>query len=171
MARNIVILLVCAVLVFVLVWRVAPGVLATALPFPTGKSTVAEDETKPATPEKATHAHKAFGKAPNKGDAKARPPAAASMSEAPASASMASIQPVVSQSSYQAFAHKRPHVSKDGATLYSSNASTGRVIGILKKDDPLELHFKVDNGGQEWIYVNAPEQRVSGFLSSDSLVE
>ena len=42
---------------------------------------------------------------------------------------------------------------------------------MLKKDEVLELHFKVNNGGQEWMYVNVPSQQVSGFLSSDTLAE
>jgi hypothetical protein len=170
MARNIVILLVCSVLVFALVWRVAPGVLATALPFPGSKSTVAQDQTQSVEPEKqAADAHKAKGKASNnKGEVKTTVPSARS-SEAPVAASLASIQPVMPQPAFSAFAHNRPHVSKETATLYSTNGSTGRVLGVLKKDDPIELHFRVDNGGQEWVYVNAPNQRVSGFLSSDSL--
>ena len=41
----------------------------------------------------------------------------------------------------------------------------------VQKDEVLELHFKVDNGGQEWMYVNVPNQQVSGFLSGDTMME
>src|SRR4030095_7731177 len=146
MARNIVILLVCGALVFGLVWKMAPGILATALPFPSGRAAVAEEEeTQPAAEPEKPGAHKASKtvKSPKAG----RPSNAVARNydaDAPAAGSHTpSMEPVKAQPTLQAYVRRRPHVTSDSATLYSSNAPTGRVLRVLKKDDPLELHFKV----------------------------
>ena len=171
MARNIVIVMICAVLVFVLVWKVAPDILATALPFDRSNGSVEEtanaEETQKQQPVVKTAKLKtAKGKVAV---------AAVSLTHEVATTSEQGVAetPLVQPTfaAYGNHAPRGPHVSTDNATLYSSNAPTGRVVRVLKKDELLELHFKVDNGGQEWMYVNVPSQQVSGFLSGDSLSE
>ena len=172
MARNIVILLVCGALVFGLVWKMAPGILATALPFAIGRAAVAEEEeTQPAPEPEKPRAHKAFQTVKTARTGSASKTVAMNFAEPAPANHAASMDTVKAQPTYQAYARRRPHVITDSATLYSSNGQTGRVVRVLKKDDPLELHFKVNNGGQEWMYVNVPDQHVSGFLSSDNMVE
>jgi|SRR5678816_2785266 hypothetical protein len=175
MARNIVILLVCGVLVFALVWKMAPGVLATALPFPVGRTAVAqEEETQPTVAEPEQRgAHKALKtvKTAKTGGVSSNSVARNFEQAAPANHAASMDTAMAQPTTYQAYAHRRPHVTSESATLYSSNTATGRVLRILKKDDPLELHFKVINGGQEWNYVNVPDQHISGFLPGESMVE
>jgi len=174
MARNIVILLVCGVLVFALVWKMAPGILADALPFTISRAPVAqEEETQPVAQPEQHGAHKALKTVKTAKAGVASPKSVARNFEpAPAVNHAASMDTAMAQpTTYQAYAHRRPHVTAESATLYSSNTPAGRVLRVLKKDDPLELHFKVINGGQEWNYVNVPDQHISGFLPGESMVE
>ena len=169
MARNIIIVMFCAVLVFAFVWKVAPDILATALEIRGSVESVEEETAQAEEPAKQQVT-------PKGAKSKASKPriVAASVSVMPEMATSEqrdSIEPAVSQPSYATYARKRPHVTTDNATLYSSNALTGRIVRVLKKDEVLDVHFKVNNGGQEWMYVNVPSQQVSGFLSSDTLVE
>jgi len=169
MVRNILIVMICGVVVFVFVWKVAPDILATALPFNRTIENV-EETAKAEEPVKQHPASKPSPLKANRGNMSvasiAVMPEVAGGSEQHEALESPMAQPV-----YGAYAHRGPHVSTDNATLYSSNALTGRVVRVLKKDEVLELHFKVNNGGQEWMYVNVPSQQVSGFLSSDTLAE
>ena len=169
MARNIVVVLMCSVVVFALVWKVAPDFLATALPIVGTVS--AHDEidevTEPAEPVKKAvspkskaRIHQAETKAAANAEVRAEVVNSTDETASPATAELAPdyVDP------------SKPRVLAETAALYSSNGPSGRVLRMLKRNDVLELHFKVDNNdGQEWMFVNVPDQRVSGFLSSDSL--
>jgi hypothetical protein len=171
MARNIIIVMICGVLVFALVWKVAPEFLATALQIDRSNGTI-EEAASAEEPAKQQPAGKAAKAKTAKG--KVAVGAAKPLPEVAAAGEQGAIETPVSQptyATYGTYAHRRPHVVTDQATLYSSNAPTGRVVRVLQKDEVLELHFKVDNGGQEWMYVNVPNQQVSGFLSGDSMME
>jgi len=168
MARNIVIVLICSVVVFGLVWKVAPDILATALPIVgsvSAEDTVAE-ATEPEEPVKKAVSPKTRTREPKAhvasavvGEAHETTPQAVNDTVGAASPELA---PVYVDPT-------KPRVLAESAALYSSNGPSGRVLRVLKRNDVLELHFTVDNGGQEWMFVNVPDQRVSGFLSTDSV--
>jgi len=169
MARNIVIVLICAVVVFGLVWKVAPDILATALPMiasasaddTIGEATEPEEPAKKAvSPKTPTRGHKAEATASVR--AAENEAVALSNSDASPAAAAGELAPAYVDPT-------KPRVLAESASLYSSNGPSGRVLRVLKRNDVLELHFKVDNGGQEWMFVNVPDQRVSGFLSTDSV--
>jgi hypothetical protein len=169
MARNIIVVMICGVVVFALVWKVAPDFLATALAIPGSTETIVEETAKAEEPVKPNTNPKGSKSRAPKGHVVV---AAVTLPGIAPAEQQEAIEPAtISQPAYPTYARRRPHVSTDSATLYSSNAPTGRVVRVLKKDEILELHFKVNNGGQEWMYVNVPNQQVSGFLSSDTLVE
>ena len=166
MARNIVIVLICSVVVFGVVWKVAPDILTTALPLvgvhvedATAEAVVPEEPVKPTVTRKSkTRVHKTEAIAPVAAEApetiRQRDNSTVEVTPEPAPVS---VDP------------SKPRVAAESAALYSSNGPTGRVVKMLKRNDVFELYFTVDNGGQEWMFVNVPDQRVSGFLSTDSV--
>jgi len=60
-------------------------------------------------------------------------------------------------------------ISTETADLYSSNSPNGNVVRKLGKGELVELQFKVNNAGPEWMFVNVANPRGSGFVRSDTV--
>jgi hypothetical protein len=60
-------------------------------------------------------------------------------------------------------------VATESATLYSTNATAGPVISLLRQGALVEAQFTLYGAGQEWTFVSVADQKISGFMRSDSL--
>jgi hypothetical protein len=58
-------------------------------------------------------------------------------------------------------------VAIENAELLSSNSPTGSVVRRLNRGDIVELQFKMNNAGPEWMFVTVANPRGSGFVRSE----
>jgi hypothetical protein len=165
--RNFLILLVCGALIFAAVWKVAPGVLAIAMPYPEAK-TIEENPpapkvaAKPALPKTATRSV-----VPQSFEARVEPAAAAPSAQPVLTNDIRTDRiPALTPEVLADLGNRsgKFRVAAEGLTLYSTNSPMGRVVKVLKSGDILELQFRLNYAGQEWMFVNMPDRKVSGFL-------
>jgi len=168
MLRNVLILLVCGALVFAAVWKLAPDFLATIMPNQEAK---AVDEQPPAptvvkkhAPSKAAPEASAPKRLPVRVERSAEPLVA----KEPAAEQLPALTPATAAELVNR--SRRFRVASDGLALYSTNSPIGRVVKVLKDGDVLELQFKLEGPGQEWMFVSMADRRVSGFLPIDNTV-
>ena len=174
MARFLVVL-VCGILVFVLVWRVAPRFIETYGSY----ASVEEDDD-------ALEEETAESKAGDKRKAKpvARPRTVGTSRPATrATTTTAAASPVGRDSggplSPSTAAKATPmgtadasrrvvQVTSENATSYLTNTSVGPVVGRLTKGAVVEPVFVVNSAGQNWTFVSASNE-VAGFMRTDTL--
>jgi hypothetical protein len=161
MARIVLILVVCSVLMFAVVLQTQPQFVKSAL---SAYTSFISDTTTPAEKEKKVPARQA---------AKTKPRSAAPSRETvtpaekgPDTAALQEVRPVDSSQH-----RRRPYVfrvASDGTELYSLNSANGSVVSVLRKGDIVEPQLEVNDAGRTWAFVNVTGQRVSGFLPRDS---
>jgi hypothetical protein len=164
MARIVLILIVCSVLMFAVVLQTPPEFVKSALAI-YGNF---QHTTAPAEKEKPDNHREAIArkKLPVK-------------NKAPRSAAIAPTEQVVSES--VAPAEKAPvvpqhrplinvfSVAADGTALYSLNSTKGSIVRVLHKGDVVEPQLEINDAGQTWAFVHVAGENISGFLRRDSL--
>lgn len=164
---RIVLVVVCGVLVFVLVSKFAPHFIETYMPSASSESTETEPDAADAKSGSAQKSAKAkSGKA-------VRPAGASSAArvDRPVTTETSSTSTVVPrvQNAEEPVPGSVVRVTAETATLYSTNTSTGPVVGQLKKGVVVKPVFIVSSAGQEWTFVSSSDDKLAGFMRSDTL--
>jgi hypothetical protein len=164
MLRSISFLLLCAVVVFAAVWKLAPGFLESALPY-----IVHSRPSQAGPPASLTEPEK-------KGDGKSLRAARLPQDAAPRSEENSLAASTVTEDGNDGNRDLDPslrppvfRISVEDTALYSANSPGGRVVRVLKKGEIVQPQFRFINPGPEWTYVSVADTRVSGFLRSSSL--
>jgi hypothetical protein len=156
-------------MVFAIVWRMTPEVAQGILQLRSYAASVPEKTPPPETkkPEKAVKA-KNPAKKPTR-TIRAEVASAQRTIETPVYAERIAPAPqaAIPQPAPNPFGPSDFKVATESAELYSSNSPNGNVVRKLKKGDLVELQFKVNNAGPEWMFVNVANPRGSGFVRSD----
>ena len=167
MARVVLILVVCTILMFIVVLQTPPQFIKAALSgyvtfLDESPEDIEEEETKPAA------------KPARKARATGTSPALRSVtvsSEPEVASNTTQVQPEI-PSSTPVPEQAGPYVlcvAADGTALYSLNSTDGAVVGVLRKGEIVEPQLEVNDAGQTWAFVNVAGQKMSGFLQKDSL--
>ncbi len=167
MARIVLILVVCTILMFIVVLQTPPQFIKAALSgyvsFPDeSPEDIEEGETKTAA--------KPARKARTTGTSPARRSVTVS-SEPEVASNTVQVQPEI-PSGTSVPEQAGPYVfcvAADGTTLYSLNSTDGAVVGVLRKGEIVEPQLEINDAGQTWAFVNVAGQKMSGFLYKDSL--
>lgn len=174
MARLLVVL-VCGVLVFMLVWRVAPRFIETYATSGNPEE-VAPAETadnKGATKSKSKGTAQQKAKSVGGSASASRPdsttPMIAGDLSAPPSLSSLSSSAMTPVPTGPSGSRPKAQVTAENATIYLTNTSGGPVVGRLAKGAVVEPVFVVSSAGQNWTFVSASNEEITGFMRSDSL--
>jgi hypothetical protein len=159
-------LFVGGIVVFGIVWRITPEFAQSVLELRSYAATIA---TPPPAAKEEVKPAKSVAKKPAKTARAVRPVVAP---ETPV------VAPVYAEFVPTPVLEKRPlaqpklrpsefKVAMEGAELYSSNSPSGNIVRRLNRGDIVELQFKVNNAGPEWMYVNVANPKGSGFVRSE----
>ena len=172
MARLLVVL-VCGVLVFMLVSRVAPRFIETYAtsgnPEEVAPAETADNKGAAKSKAKSTTAQRSKAAAAGTPGSASRPVTA---SQASAIARDLSTMPgtsVTPVSAGPSGSRPRAQVTAENATIHLTNTSVGPVVGRLAKGAVVEPVFVVSTAGQNWTFVSASNEEIAGFMRSDSL--
>jgi hypothetical protein len=166
MARIVLILVVCTILMFIVVLQTPPQFVRAAL---SGYVTFLDESPKdPEEEEKKPAAERARKARTTVTSPTRRSAPVPSKSEVAVNTSQAQPEAPPSSTPEQA----GPYVfcvAADGTALYSLNSTDGAVVGVLRKGDIVEPQLEVNDAGQTWAFVSVAGQKMSGFLQKDSL--
>lgn len=169
---RVILVLALAVVVFVMVWFLAPNLLQDFLPQAT-RSPGTNSEGAVKTPAVHTNKPQTRGK-PGTAKQQENRASAEAIVGVPDASLPPEVQRTITTPSNGSAITVRPvrrsfTVVSESAPLYSTNATGGPIVTNLRKGDVVEPQFILTSAGQEWLFVTVGEQRVSGFLRSDNL--
>jgi hypothetical protein len=157
--------------VFVVVSRFAPHFIETLVPAnPEATATAAAEEEaakNKTTKAKAKTAAKSRASAAARRTSKAAPiPAAPTVDALPAALPP---EPTPETPATAADSRRIVKVAAETAPVYLTNTTGGPVVARLSKGAVVEPVFMVSTGGQNWTFVTAGEDELTGFIKTETL--
>jgi hypothetical protein len=162
MARIVLVLVVCSVLMFAIVLQTPPQFL---------KSAVSAYASFVGDPK--THAVKVEKPAVRSGKARRTSPRPSPVATPPENVTDAIAQAAPVPTPTRSSQHRvRPYVfcvASNGTELYSLNSANGPVVIVLQRGEIVEPQLEINDAGRTWAFVTVTGQNLSGFLRRDSL--
>ena len=164
MARIVLVLIVCTILMFIAVLRTPPQFVKAALSAHegfTGGSVEDADEEEKLAAESASKTRGAARKLARRSGTVSSEPKVSTVPESapemPASNSSEPAGPYILG------------VATDETALYSLNSTNGTIVGVLRRGDIVEPQLEIKDAGQTWAFVNVAGRKMSGFVQKDNL--
>ena len=165
--RSIVFLFCCAMIVFAVVWRITPEFAQSVMQLRSYAELVRPTEPEPEPEPPAKVVAKNTKKSVKKSPSAATQPKPRVVATPVRTEPVRVIEPEVPRPAPIVYGPSDFQVASESAELYLSNSSNGGVVRTLSKGEVVELQFKVNNAGPEWMFVNVANPKGSGFLRSE----